>query len=91
MASSFTPRRLDDAQAILVIYDIHAQLTALTQIMKDPALDMNLLKEIMSETIDSRDKNFFDKLIANKQENLLLENCMFDWSKTNQIYQSRQK
>mgnify|MGYP001215354594 FL=1 len=91
MASSFTPRRLDDAQAVLVIYDIHAQLTALNQIMKDPTLDMNLLKEIMSETIDSRDKNIFEKLIANKRENLLLENCMFDWSKTNQIYQSRQK
>ena len=91
MASSFTPRRLDDAQAVLVIYDIHAQLTALTQITKDPTLDMTLLKEIMSETIDSRDKNIFDKLIANKQENLLLENCMFDWSKTNQIYQLRKK
>ena len=91
MASSYTPRRLDDAQAVLVIYDIHAQLTALTQITKDPTLDMTLLKEIMSETIDSRDKNIFDKLIANKQENLLLENCMFDWSKTNQIYQLRKK
>ena len=91
MGSSFTPRNLDDAQAVLVIYDIHAQLTALTQITKDPTLDMTLLKEIMSETIDSRDKNIFDKLIANKQENLLLENCMFDWSKTNQIYQLRKK
>jgi hypothetical protein len=59
--------------------------------MKDPTLDMTLLKEIMSETIDSKDKYIFDKLIATKQENLLLENCMFDWSKTNQIYQSRKK
>lgn len=86
MGSAYTPRRIDDAQAILTIYDIHAQLKALNELKDNEHLDGSKLIQVLQQTVADEDKALFQNLVDSKNENLLLENCMFDWIKTKELY-----
>lgn len=88
MSSAYTPRRMDDAQAILALYDIHAQLKALNELINDETLSSSKLIQVLQQTVADEDKALFQHLIDSSNENLLLENCMFDWIKTKELYLS---
>ena len=90
-SSSYTPRRIDDAQAVMTIYDIHAQLGALNELMNDPTLNVSYLIEVLSQTVVPEDKDKFNHLMAANNQNELLESCMFDWVKTKKNYQQKGK
>lgn len=84
--SAYTPRQIDDVQAILTIYDIHAQLEALSELIDDQSLNGAKLIQVLHQTVAEEDKALFQRLVDSNKENMLLESCMFDWIKTKELY-----
>ena len=84
--SAYTPHQIDDVQAILTIYDIHAQLEALSELIDDQSLNGAKLIQVLHQTVAEEDKALFQRLVDSNKENMLLESCMFDWIKTKELY-----